>query len=205
MPKKADVPGIDDFQGESWHSGEWPKIANLKGKTVAVIGTGPSAAQFIPNIYPDLKSLIVYQRSPGHVLPRNDKVVGWFTKWMFAHIPFLQSSLRWMSLQMNTIVRKRIFDVDSFLQRKVLGMCKNHLYNQVKDQSLREKLESKDVFGCKRPLMLDNYFPILTKENVQLVTDSVTRLTQSSVVSKNAKTGEEEERQVDVLIWGTGK
>ncbi|KAM3076773.1 FAD-binding monooxygenase boa2 [Clarireedia jacksonii] len=204
VPKKADVPGLDDFQGESWHSGQWPKNADLRGKTVAVIGTGPSAAQFIPKIYPDLKSLVVYQRSPGHVLPRNDKVNGWFTKWMFAHIPFLQGSLRWLNLQINTILRKRVFIVDSFLQRKVLGICKDHLYKQVKDESLRKKLESKDVFGCKRPMMLDNYFPIFTKENVQLVTDEVARLTRSSVVSRNAETGEEEERQIDVLIWGTG-
>ncbi|PQE05678.1 flavin-binding monooxygenase protein [Rutstroemia sp. NJR-2017a BVV2] len=203
VPKKADISGLNDFQGESWHSGEWPKNADLRGKTVAVIGTGPSAAQFIPNIYPDLEALIVYQRSPGHVLPRNDKVVGWFTKWMFANVPFWQSSLRWLNLRMNTILRAHLFVVGSFLQRKVLGMCKDHLYKQVKDETLRKKLESKDVFGCKRPLMLDNYFPIFTNQNVQLVTDSVTRLTQNSVVSQNAATGKEEERHVDVLIWGT--
>lgn len=99
VPKKADIAGIDLFKGEEWHSVDWPKDANLRGKTVAVIGTGPSAAQFIPNIYPDVKSLIVYQRSPGHVLPRNDALVGWFTQWMFAKIPYLQFCHRWLLMK----------------------------------------------------------------------------------------------------------
>lgn len=84
-------------------------------------------------------------------------------------------------------------------------MTKTHLYKQVKDEILRQKLESRDVFGCKRPLMLDNYFPIFTKDNVELITDSVTGLTENSIISKNSETGEETERKTDVLIWGTGK
>ena len=99
VPKKADIANIDAFKGEEWHTVEWPKDADLRGKTVSVIGTGPSAAQLIPYIYPDVKSLIVYQRSPGHVLPRNDAVVGWFTKWMFAHVPLLQRSYRWLCMK----------------------------------------------------------------------------------------------------------
>lgn len=103
------------------------------------------------------------------------------------------------------MLRKRIFDVGSWFQNKIISMTKDHLYKQIKDETLRRKLESKDVFGCKRPLMLDNYYPTFTKENVQLVTDSVTGLTENAIVSKNAETGEDTERNADVLIWGTGK
>ncbi|EMR86758.1 putative flavin-containing monooxygenase protein [Botrytis cinerea BcDW1] len=127
VPKKAPVKNVDAFKGEEWHSVDWPKNANLRGKTVAVIGTGPSACQFIPNIYPEIK-----------------------------------------------------------------------------DDNLRRKLESKDVFGCKRPLMLSDYYPIFNNDNVELVTDSVTELTENGIKSRNTDTGEEMERETDVLIWGTG-
>ncbi|TGO52316.1 hypothetical protein BOTNAR_0328g00120 [Botryotinia narcissicola] len=204
VPKKASVKNIDAFKGEEWHSVDWPKHANLKGKTVAVIGTGPSACQFIPNIYPEVKSLIVYQRSPGHVLPRNDVVVGPLTKWMFAHIPLLMRFNRWFWMKKDEILRPRLFTVGSWPQRIVLSMTRNHLYKQIKDVTLRRKLESKDVFGCKRPLMLSDYYPIFNNENVELVTDSVTELTENGIKSKNTETSEEVEREADVLIWGTG-
>lgn len=105
----------------------------------------------------------------------------------------------------DTLIRKNLFVIDSWLQKQVIGMTKKHLYNQVKDEALREKLESKDVFGCKRPLMLDRYFPVFANENVELVTDLVTSLTAEGVVSKDKETGDETERKVDVLIWGTGR
>ncbi|EDN96094.1 hypothetical protein SS1G_12300 [Sclerotinia sclerotiorum 1980 UF-70] len=157
VPKKANVPGIDTFKGEQWHSIDWPKKADLRDKTVAVIGTGPSACQFIPNIYPD-----------------------------------------------DEILRKRIFNPNSWLHKQVIAMTKKHLYNQVKDETLRQKLESNDVFGCKRPMILDNYFPIFSNDNVELVTDSVTEITEEGIISMDAKTGDETERKTDVLIWGTG-
>lgn len=84
-------------------------------------------------------------------------------------------------------------------------MTRNHLYKQIKDDTLRRKLESKDVFGCKRPLMLSDYYPIFNNDNVELVTDSVTELTENGIKSRNTDTGEEMERETDVLIWGTGK
>ncbi|KAI9648084.1 FAD-binding monooxygenase boa2 [Ciborinia camelliae] len=204
VPKKADVPGIDAFKGEEWHSIDWPKDADLKGKTVAVIGTGPSACQFIPRIHPEVKSLIVYQRSPGHVLPRNDFVSGWFRKFLFGNFPFTMRCYRWLLMKKDEVLRKRIFNPESWLQKKVISMTKDHLHKQIKDETLRRKLESKDVFGCKRPMILDNYFPIFTKDNVELVTDSVTEITENGIISKDAETGLETERKTDVLIWGTG-
>ncbi|APA09486.1 hypothetical protein sscle_05g042560 [Sclerotinia sclerotiorum 1980 UF-70] len=204
VPKKANVPGIDTFKGEQWHSIDWPKKADLRDKTVAVIGTGPSACQFIPNIYPDVKSLIVYQRSPGHVLPRVDTISGWFKKFLFANFPFTMRLHRWFLMKKDEILRKRIFNPNSWLHKQVIAMTKKHLYNQVKDETLRQKLESNDVFGCKRPMILDNYFPIFSNDNVELVTDSVTEITEEGIISMDAKTGDETERKTDVLIWGTG-
>lgn len=77
-PKYANIPGRDNFKGEQWHTAEWPADADLKDKRVALIGTGPSAAQVAPKIQPIVKQLYMFQRSCGHVLPRkNHDIAGW--------------------------------------------------------------------------------------------------------------------------------
>ncbi|KAM0167924.1 hypothetical protein ACHAPC_011063, partial [Botrytis cinerea] len=157
MPKKADIAGLKTFKGEQWHLGSWPKDADLKNKSVAVIGTGQSAGQAIPSIYPEFG-----------------------------------------------FVAKRIFHIGSWWQKFVVGMAKNHLYNQISDDNLRRKLESKSHFGCKRPLKLDTWYPIFTNNNVDLVTDPVTGLTEDGILSREAEGGREIERKMDVLIWDTG-
>lgn len=91
-----------------------------------------------------------------------------------------------------------------WFQKKAIELAHRHLANQVKDEAVRDKLRSKDAFGCKRPLILDDYYPIFNEPNVELVTDRVTGLTEHGILSKNVKTGQTDEREVDVLIWGTG-
>jgi cation diffusion facilitator CzcD-associated flavoprotein CzcO len=99
-PKKAPVAGLDAFKGEEWHTGSWPAGASIKGKRVAIVGTGPSAAQLLPKIYKDCKSLVVYQRSPSYVLPRDDYVVSNLRKWIFAYVPFVMRFHKWSIYQM---------------------------------------------------------------------------------------------------------
>ncbi|KAG4027414.1 hypothetical protein MFRU_030g00500 [Monilinia fructicola] len=101
-------------------------------------------------------------------------------------------------------VAKRIFHIGSWWQKFVVGMATNHLYNQISDDNLRRKLESKSHFGCKRPLKLDTWYPIFTNNNVDLVTDPVTGLTEDGILSREAEGGREIERKMDVLIWDTG-
>lgn len=107
-------------------------------------------------------------------------------------------------MKKDEIIRQHLFVPNSWLNNLVINMTKKHLMKQVPDPVLREKLMSKDVFGCKRPMTLDLYFPVFNNENVDLVTDSVVGLTEGGVVSRD-ETGGEEERKVDVLIWGTGE
>jgi len=83
------IPGIADFQGKSWHTLHWPKDADLKGKRVAVIGTGPSAGQVIPQIQPIVKSLTVYQRSTTYCLPRDDYEYPPIVRFLFNYVPFV--------------------------------------------------------------------------------------------------------------------
>jgi cation diffusion facilitator CzcD-associated flavoprotein CzcO len=83
-------------------------------------------------------------------------------------------------------------------------LAHRHVDNQVKDPVLREKLKPRDNFGCKRPLVLDDYYPVFNNKNVELITDPVTSLDENAIVSTNTKIGETERREIDVLIWGTG-
>lgn len=89
VPKKANISGLDTFKGQEWHTVDWPKDAGLTGKTVGIIGTGPSAAQLIPKIHKDVLKLIIYQRSPSYCLPREDFVAGPLRQWFLLH--FLSS------------------------------------------------------------------------------------------------------------------
>lgn len=83
-PKYARIPGREDFKGEQWHSSEWRTDQNLTGKNVAIIGTGPSAAQIGPKIQPIVKNLYIYQRTPGHVFPRGEVVIPAWKRFIFS-------------------------------------------------------------------------------------------------------------------------
>lgn len=90
VPKKADITGLDIFKREAWHTVDWPKEVDLKGKRVGIIGTGPSAAQIAPRIQKEVKSLVLYQRTPAYCTPRMDYAFTNFTKKLFAMFPLLQ-------------------------------------------------------------------------------------------------------------------
>jgi cation diffusion facilitator CzcD-associated flavoprotein CzcO len=100
VPKKANISGLDAFKGQQWHTVDWPKDSNLKGKRVGIIGTGPSAAQLIPHIYKDPAKLVIYQRSPSYCLPREDFVAGPWRKWIFANVPFVRRVYKWWLIKM---------------------------------------------------------------------------------------------------------
>jgi len=204
IPRKADITGLDDFKGQEWHTVSWPKDASLKGKRVGVIGTGPSAAQLLPKIYKDVGSLVVYQRSPSHCLPRDDYVASPLRKWIFAHVPFALKLHKLWLLKLGEFLGRHAFVPGDWFQKKAIELAHRHLANQVKDPEIQNKLRSHDAFGCKRPLLLDDYYPLFNEPNVELVTDRVTGLTEHGILSKNVKTGQIDERDVDVLIWGTG-
>ncbi|KAF2493647.1 monooxygenase [Lophium mytilinum] len=204
VPKKAPIDGLDRFTGEEWHTGSWPKGASVKGKRVGILGTGPSAAQLLPKIYKDCKSLVVYQRSPSFVLPRDDYEVSPLQKWIFRYVPLVMRLHKWYVYQMSAFLNRHVFVVGSWFQKKAIQMAWGHLNKQVKNEAVREKLRSHDNFGCKRPLLLDDYYPIFNSPHVELVTDPVVALTENGIVSKSPKSNAKKEHEVDVLIWGTG-
>ncbi|KKK22065.1 hypothetical protein ARAM_002401 [Aspergillus rambellii] len=222
--KYASIPGIENFKGQQWHTTAWPKDADLTGKTVAILGTGPSAAQVAPSIQPIVKKLYMYQRSSGHVLPRNNHQQPMWKRLLFRYCwPILWLYHVWFCISAE--FTKPMFIKGTKQNIEIGNQALAFLDEQIKDPVLKEKLRPKVAFGCKRPLFLDNWYPMFTKPNVELITEKPIKFTEKGLVSKHPDkiteeergempvgsyqrpttvTDDEVEREFDVLIWGTG-
>jgi cation diffusion facilitator CzcD-associated flavoprotein CzcO len=196
-PLIPQMPGIEKFKGKSFHSAQWDHSYDLTGKKVAVIGTGASAVQFIPEIQPKLQKLTLFQRTPAWVLPRWDANFSQRQKDMYRAVPALQKLAR------STIYLRRELFVMGFrnprLMRLVERFARGYLERAVQDPALRQKLTPDFRIGCKRILITKDYLPALTQPNVEVVTTGIREVRERSVVTTDGV-----EHQVDAIIWGTG-
>jgi cation diffusion facilitator CzcD-associated flavoprotein CzcO len=196
-PAIPKLKGLEKFRGETFHSAAWPKDFNLKGKRVAVVGTGASAIQFIPEIQPDVASMHVYQRTPAWVLPRKDKPISSTLRKMYSHMPLLQRAARLK------IYLQRELLVFGFRNPGKMESVKNealkHMYDAVKDPILREKLTPNYTIGCKRILLSNTYYPALAQSNVIVNTAGIKEVTEDAVVDMEGN-----KAAVDTIIFGTG-
>ncbi|MEA2441603.1 MAG: hypothetical protein QOH76_3027 [Thermoleophilaceae bacterium] len=195
-PKDPDIPGLDEFEGKTFHSARWDHEHDLAGERVAVIGTGASSIQFVPAIQPEVKQLHLFQRTPPWVIPRWDHQIT-KVEHLLLRIPgtpaLVRAVLYWM-------LETRVWGFrHPRMMRLADRVARWHLKRQVSDPSLREKLLPDYVMGCKRILISDNYYPSLDKPNVEVVTDGIASVTPHSVVTKDGS-----EREVDTIIFGTG-
>ena len=196
-PQIPDVPGLERFEGDTFHSARWDHDHEFAGERVAVIGTGASAIQFIPEIQPRVAKLYVFQRTPPWVIPRLDHQITRPEHFLLRWIPFAPALVRAV-LYWVLEVRVVGFRHPSIM-KLADGLARWHLKRQVPDPSLREKLTPGYVMGCKRILISDNYYPSLTQPNVEVLTDGVAEVGERSVVTKGGT-----ELEVDTVIFGTG-
>lgn len=196
-PSIPSLKGLEKFKGEVFHSATWPKKYKHKGKKVAVIGTGASAIQFIPEIQPDVESLHVFQRTPAWVLPREDSTISPFLKKVYSHIPMLQKLAR------IKIYFKRELLVVGFRNPEKMENAKSeaikHLHSAIMDPLLREKLTPNYTIGCKRVLLSNNYYPALAQSNVSVHTTGIAEVNEDSLIDDDGNNIE-----VDTIIFGTG-
>jgi cation diffusion facilitator CzcD-associated flavoprotein CzcO len=197
-PKLPDIEGIDGFQGELFHSARWDHDVDLAGKRVAVIGTGASAIQIVPEVQKVAAHLDVYQRTAPYVLPRNDRKYGRLEKAALRHVPGLQKAYR------TAIYWAREGYVPGFtLQPKLAWPAKKmalaNLAKAVEDPELRRRLTPTFEIGCKRILISNGYYPAIASDNVELVTDPIARVTPTGIVTADGV-----ERPIDVLVVATG-
>jgi cation diffusion facilitator CzcD-associated flavoprotein CzcO len=196
-PNLPNVPGLDRFEGTAFHSARWNHDYDLSGRKVAVIGTGSSAIQFVPEIQPRVEQLYLFQRTAPWVLPKFDRRVSEGEKALYRRFPLVQKALRgalYNTLELVQLAQRRP-RVMQRIQRVVL----RHMHSQVKDPELRRQLTPNFTLGCKRMLLSNTYYRSLTQPNAQLVPHAVTEVREHSVVGADGV-----EREVDTIIFGTG-
>lgn len=201
-PQRPSIPGIDAFAGKVIHTAEWDHAYPLEGKRAAVIGTGATAVQLVPEIAKRLAHLDVYQRTAIWVGPKNDWTISPRVRALFARLPFTQKLARFFS---TTLLE--VLTVSAVLHNKQLPLltkiaeraCRRHLRRYVKDPELRRKLTPGYPFGCKRPTFSNQYYRAFTRPNVELVTDGIARIEADGIVTANGT-----KRPIDTLVLATG-
>jgi cation diffusion facilitator CzcD-associated flavoprotein CzcO len=197
LPNKPDFPGMALFSGPVFHSAEWDHSVELKDKRVAVIGTGASAAQFIPAIAGLAAHVDVFQRNPHWLLPKADRPLSEVEHRLFAMLPVVQRLYRQIAYWTHEL------PVLGFMNPRLLKVLEvasqRMLRKQVPDPALRAKLSPGYKFGCKRILLSNDYYPALQRSDVDLVTAGIAEFTESGI-----RTVDGELHEADVVILGTG-
>jgi cation diffusion facilitator CzcD-associated flavoprotein CzcO len=196
-PSIPALPGLDTFAGTVFHSARWNHGHNLNGRRVAVVGTGASAIQFVPEIQPVVGHLDLFQRTPPWVLPRGNPAIPARWRRRLAGNPRL---LSWL--------RRSVFTLhESFhygfkhpaVMRLAERQARAHIERQVSDPALRAKLTPDYRLGCKRILGSDTWYPALTQDNVDVVTAGIAEVTADGIVDADGV-----HHPVDTIIFGTG-
>jgi cation diffusion facilitator CzcD-associated flavoprotein CzcO len=197
VPKVPALPGLDSFEGPVFHTAEWRHDVALAGKRVAVIGTGCSAIQTVPEIQPIVEHVDIYQRSAGWTFPKMDFAYKERTKRLFERFPPLQR------LDRAAVFAFMEFGAAAMTNRpallSVFRAAGRFQMRPIKDPELRRKLTPTDEVGCKRVMLTDEWYPTLTKPNVELVTDRIADVTPSGIRGADGT-----ERPADAIILATG-
>ncbi|TQF65560.1 NAD(P)/FAD-dependent oxidoreductase [Rhodococcus spelaei] len=197
-PSLPAIKGIEGFKGEIFHSARWNHDADLTGKRVAVIGTGASAIQIVPQLAAKVSQLDVYQRTAPWILPRADREYTKAEHLAFKYIPGFQKLSRLGIYLMRETQVVGLAKAPVFM-KPLQAAAQVHLRRQIKDKGLRKKVTPNFQIGCKRMLISNNYYPALAQPNTELVTDGIAEVTANAVVDKSGKA-----REVDAIVVATG-
>ena len=197
-PSLPDIPGLEDFEGDAFHSSLWDDSVDLAGKRVAVVGTGASAIQIVPRIQPIVDSLTVFQRTPPWVLPHTDRRTTNLERTVYRQFPAVQRTVR----SIVYLLRELIFLAmakPSWLTKRIERLAHAHLKRQVPDPELRGRLTPDYTPGCKRLLLSNGYYKSLAADNATVVTEKISEIRPNAIVTVDGQ-----EHPVDVIVWATG-
>jgi cyclohexanone monooxygenase len=201
VPKQPDIEGLDGFAGEVVHTARWDDAVELAGKRVAVIGTGASAIQLIPEIAEEVEQLVVFQRTPIWCLPKLDYALPAPVRRAMGLVPGAKRGLRLLSqtLVELTFPLAAHYHDPLKLATRFEDQARRYIRSQVRDPELAEKLTPKYGMGCKRPSFHNTYLATYNRANVTLETDPIARVTASGI-----ETASGERHDIDVLVLATG-
>jgi cation diffusion facilitator CzcD-associated flavoprotein CzcO len=194
-PSYPDIAGLSDFAGPCFHSARWEHEHDLSGRRIAVIGTGASAAQIIPEVAKTAEQVDVYQRTPQWILPRSDK-------------PFTDEEKRRFARDRRAAKKHREEIFWAFEHtiafrhgdaEALEAIARSHIDYRIKDEDLKARLTPDYPFGCKRTLVCSDFYKALLLDNVELVTERIDRVTAEGILATDGRT-----RPADVIVLATG-
>jgi cation diffusion facilitator CzcD-associated flavoprotein CzcO len=198
IPSWPDIPGAERFGGLAFHSAQWDRSLDLDGKRIAVIGTGASAIQFIPEIAGRAGHVDVFQRTPPWIQPRPDVPLPAWVRDTFAASPLAARAVR-DALYWLLEARGAGFAANPKLMAPQEQLARRHIEKQIADPELRAAVTPDYTIGCKRILLSSDYYPALQRPNVDLITDKITGITETAVLTADGAAHE-----ADVIIYATG-
>jgi len=203
QPHTPDIPGIGDFAGRIIHTADWDDDYDPTGRRIAVIGTGATAVQLIPELAKTAAELTVYQRTPIWVVPKIDFRISERVKRLFRRVPLTQRLVRlitdalyeffvYVGLHHRQLVYRRLNIAAS-------DLAKIHRFLSVRDPELRRKLTPDYDFGCKRPTFSNDYYRVFTKPHVHLQTSGIEHIEADAIVANDGT-----RTPIDTLVLATG-
>ena len=211
-PNLAPARGIENFNGDWFHSAHWNHNVDLRGKRVAVIGTGASAMQFMPTLATTAGDVTIFQRSPQWVRPNNDyhRTVSENTMWLLENMPFYAQWYRFGLFWRfgDGLLRTLRRDPEWQFPERSMNRHNDRHREQLTEHLLQELEGRADLIEkClpdyppygKRILVDNNWYSTLRRDNVHLVTSAVDRVTNTGIIDADG-----DKHDFDVIILATG-
>lgn len=202
QPAKPDIPGLDDFTGHIVHASKWDADYDFAGKRAAMIGTGSTAVQVIPELAKEIGELTVYQRTPMWVMPKLDLPIPAPVRALFSRVPATQRAVRYMT----DVTQEILMEIAMWKYRRFRRLNESaqrlaalFRFAQVRNKKMRADLTPAYDYGCKRPTVSNDYYRALTKSHVRLDTAGIDHITADGIVSRDGRSTD-----IDVLILATG-
>jgi cation diffusion facilitator CzcD-associated flavoprotein CzcO len=202
QPKIPDIPGIETFSGRIIHTAAWDGSYSLTGRRAAVIGTGSTGVQVIPELAKEVAELTVYQRTPIWVLPKLDIPFPPVVQRLFARLPLTQRIVRWFtdtSLEFMMVITMWKYRYFKPVNKAISGVSKIYRLLLVRNRRLSRTLNPDFDFGCKRPTISNSYYRAFTKPHVRLETSGIERIESDGIVACDGT-----KRFVDTMVLATG-
>ena len=197
-PALPDIPGLASFPGPVFHSAQWNHDFDLAGKRVAVVGTGASAIQIVPEIQPRAGRLVLFQRTPAWVMPRRDRKISEAEKWLYRHVPLTQRAAR-LGIYLSREPLVGAFVKRPQILRAAQRIALGNMAKSITDPDLRAKLTPDYVMGCKRILLSNDYYPALAQPNVDVVAAGLAKVDGSTLTAQDGTS-----HDVDAIAFATG-
>ena len=199
LPNRVEFPGIQSFAGARFHTAEWNHSHDIKGKRVAIIGTGASTAQVLPGIAADVAEVTVFQRSAAWVFPRLAHGISERRRALYRRVPGLMRLYRWYLFTLMDSLGTMSLRRKGFFAARLKQRGLKHLEDSVRDPALRARLTPDYAPGCKRRCISDDYLSTFNRDNVHLVTEPIARIEPDGIRDATGKL-----TPVDTIVEATG-